>query len=572
MPPPKRYIKGAEKAAKSAMAPGPGMMMPEAKVPISRPFRLDNGIKIRETDETNNSSTTLIGGGAGGDLPVAHMKKQIPLKPVEKMQGTVPSGAGLGESPESVLFSGDYRIVVAEPTSSHKYYQGETISVRYRFLDDVEPGDVTISVNNRGTGVSLVATTVPSPPPHGRRSGKAAWEEVELTLPTDIVTTFEYYVSVSYPAPGMAGFSDVFRVGRNAAGIDFAFPVDDTYHPGGTLPVVYQLTQRVEPGDIVFDLMSMVSITPLATVTRRYTPGSADAEIPMVFSFSFDIPHGVSGDQCFIIAHHPKALGQSHTFAIRAFHDAGGMLEPSDIELISIHRENDARGHVIARVRVTEGFIGDWIEFQVNDNPTLIRELIGSGPREVDIVVDEMPSPVMIFGAENRFCRGKDYTVTVDPANHIAETNEANNSLTERLHYWQHKHFVAFRYGDISPILGEIGIPCMTAAVLRVSSFHFFVKNGGSEPIDIGGIQVRQSGRRSIPGTLRNEDFNEVVVSNKFNSNLSCGERELGSTILPGRCGIVAVRFPDLVIRGDSRLSFSGGPLDEPYTIDLIFE
>ncbi len=108
------------------------------------------------------------------DLPVAHVKKQIPLIPVEKMYGTVPNGAGLGKIPELVTKSGGSKIVIAEPTRSHHYHQGKQVP-------------------------------------------------------------------------------------------------------------------------FVIDLMTIVTATPLATVTRSYTPGRADAIIPMVFAFSFDIPHGVSG-------------------------------------------------------------------------------------------------------------------------------------------------------------------------------------------------------------------------------------------------------------------------------------
>ena len=221
--------------------------------PITRPemwtVKVDSRNVIRETNETNNSSTTLIGKRARTDLPVAHIKKQIPVSPVGKIKGTSPKRNGAGNVPESVPKSLDSGITIISPTSADTIYMERPMNVRFRFTREVEAGEVTVYIKNKDTGAIVftkrtsyhTARSAVYNQPHktkGEMRDRRPLQEAELTLPGDLDTAQPYVVTVNKPASGVSGVSNVFYVRDFSIGSSF----------GMTAVEIRPETLSLEPG------------------------------------------------------------------------------------------------------------------------------------------------------------------------------------------------------------------------------------------------------------------------------------------------------------------------------------
>jgi|GEM_PF-5592239 len=185
--------------------------------------KVDSKNVILETNEANNSVTTMIGEKAGPDFPASHKKKQVPIISVGKFKGTSPKRNGAGNVPKSVPKSLGSGIVIVSPTSADTIYMGRPMNVRFRFTRDVEAGEVAVYIKNKDTGaiVFTMSTSYHTSrsavynQPHktkGEMRDRRPLQEVELTLPGDLDTENPYVVTVNKPRSGVYGVSDIFYV------------------------------------------------------------------------------------------------------------------------------------------------------------------------------------------------------------------------------------------------------------------------------------------------------------------------------------------------------------------------
>lgn len=497
-------------------------------------------------------------------------KDSSALSPVSEIRGSLALEATQPKIPDMIPMIYDMGIRITLPTSTTSLYQGETFTVRYQFTSEAGLGDVSFTAFNRGTAIGYASQTVRyNPLTDGLHT-----REIELTFSSD-VPVGEYFIMATHSESGAHGESDPFQVVPNSARINFSQPdTGDIFHPGGAIPIRYQFSRRVEPGLITFSLYTIESSTPLATTTQIYSPIAAETPLEKSWTVELPIPPGISSNHCFIVASHPRAIGTSNTFSIQPMSlVAPG---PFDIEIIDIFREESGQ----VKVKVRPSNFSGRVNIQVSGNPTPINATVG--PHETDIVVDEMPAPVILLGMET-YSRGNTYEVTIDPLNELHEINESNNSLSKTLYYWESFGEVIFNQtadGAISPG-GEVRVPCNLSDYVRGTwGWALAIKNYGSEPITraSGQVEVRQSGRRPRgDGHLGDVDFNEVITTRFYVSNCSLGERRLETEIPPGECGLVSIRLTDLTAV-DSRLTFrfsgriASWPLTiNPYTVSINF-
>lgn len=529
--------------------------------------------KVGGTLHKTEKEANKVCSGSVDSLPLTSdflgmRKEKSAMTPIGEIRGTFPEKDTQSKIPEAVPMSLDRGLRIESPTSLHVFYQGETITVRYKFMQaGAAAGDIIFTAIHRGIGGGSVFTTETYDPLSDYRVEK----EVELTFSPD-APVGEYAIIASHAASGAYGESDSFRVEMNSAQINFIQPdTGGLFHPGGTLNVRYQFSRRIEPGTITFDLYSMESSTPLATMTHSYNPGSADMPLQTIWLLDWPLSSGISCEYCFIVATHPNAIGTSNTFAIQPFGEGTAVDEPYDIEIVDIFREDD--GVVKARIQVN-GFLNDRIDIQVNSS--VIRALVSSS-HHTDVVVGEMIRPAIMFGAD-RYAEGETFEVTVDPLNRFHETDESNNTSTKTLYYWD-------SFGEIyvnhsrDRILsgGSIRVPCNLTSYQRSTfAIALTIKNYGSEPIRNFSrlVEVRQSGRRSIGGgRLGSEDFDAVVPSSGTVMG-SAGE----TTIDAGEFGQIVVNLNDLIVLDDSTITFNmSGPIAawsgivNPYTVNFNF-
>ena len=248
---------------------------------------------------------------------------------------------------------------------------------------------------------------------------------------------------------------------------------------------------------------------------------------------------------------------------------------PADLALVDIIREAD--GQVKARIG-SRNYSGP-VDLQVNGRTALITGEVR--PETTDIVIDDMPTPVMGLGLDS-YLGGASYEVRIDPLNSIVETNESNNSLTRTLYYWeQYGEVFLYTGGERVSSGGTVRIPCGLSSYERGTiSLLFVLKNYGSEPVRSAAslVEVTQTGRRPRGGgSLGDEDFSELLSVPFYVSGCSLGERRSAGDIPSGQCGFLRIGLDDIT-GVDSRLRFrtSGAvarwPLTvNPYRVDINF-
>lgn len=521
--------------------------------------------------------------------PLDELKKKEPAKskgkdrsamtPFGEMHGTLPPVDTQTEVPEMVPMLFDMGIRIESPTSAHKFYQGETITVRYRFSREAEAGDVSFTAINRGTAIGVASITVPYNP----LTDGLDYREVELTFADDVLVG-QYFIMASHPVSGAHGESDIFRVELNSAQINFLRPGtgDLFHHPGGAISVSYQFSRRVEPGPITFELYTLESGTPLATMTQTYNPGSAAALFPFIRLFDWPIPSAISSDHCFIVATHSKALGTSNTFAIQPLRVAGDIMAtvttPFDIRFINIRKDDD--GQVKAIVAVTGGFFAGEVDFQVRIDDgfaTSVRTHISSSHERNEVIIGELVTPASLEEAFDSYSYcGRIFEVTVDPHNHISETDETNNLIRRGVSYWESNGEIYLNYHGVRILPGStVRIPCGITS--SHEAFQIRVRNCGDHSILFGAgnpiSSVRQTGRRPRGGgSLGYEDFDDEITPENRGGDRSVAAGDMSELWIPFDRLTLVDGTLTFEVRGGARdriVDWSG--VTTPYTVNLNF-
>ncbi len=212
-------------------------------------------------------------------------------------------------------------ILITQPAGGEKFYQGETIQIRYRITRPGFTGEnITFHVFNRA-GLDMGSITVPlgtNPVSLRLREG----------LASGAVSGFVIVAEAGHAPNSIYGESVDFEIHPNSAQIEFFQPdAGDVAHRGGHLNILYRLSRRVSPGPVTFELHSLTSSTVFASTTVNYVPSAPDAEQRPVRTTRraelFIPPDAPYGDDYFITATHAKALGTSDTFAIAPFGEGG---------------------------------------------------------------------------------------------------------------------------------------------------------------------------------------------------------------------------------------------------------
>ncbi|MFO7899737.1 MAG: hypothetical protein R6V58_11845, partial [Planctomycetota bacterium] len=115
-----------------------------------------------------------------------------------------------------------------------------------------------------------------------------------------------------------------FTIRDNCRGINFVQPNEgDWALPGEQLQVHYWFQDRVDPGQIIFRVVTVMTPDPLVTKRVRYRPRDPNEE-RKIFSTHISIPDEVSYGNYYIQAEHIKegritAHGNSPNFTIQPF-------------------------------------------------------------------------------------------------------------------------------------------------------------------------------------------------------------------------------------------------------------
>gem|GEM_PF-3192384 len=218
------------------------------------------------------------------------------------LQGKAP-GTGI---PTSL----DEGISIFSPTRRNQFYQGETIEVQYTLSREIEAGDVFFSLKNSSTGATVDSLTIAYVPDETRLPGTLVLTLPESTPGGMYKITAEHSISDAY------GESDSFFL-ANSASINFVRPERGEYvRPGTNLTMRFQLSRRVVPGTVTFNLHTIRSTTSLASATHSYHPPD-DMDLSREYTAELPIPDGVSCDDCMISASHVQGMGTSSTFTIQ---------------------------------------------------------------------------------------------------------------------------------------------------------------------------------------------------------------------------------------------------------------
>lgn len=230
--------------------------------------------------------------------------------PREMRGRMIPDGLQMKPPEEHIPVSIDRGIAIISPTREHQFYLGETIHIQYDVTREIGAGDISLSLQRSSDDTEIaMITTVYNP---GETTLPAT---VPMTI-SDSVASGLYKIVADHSTSDAYGESDSFFVTSSGV-ISFVRPGRrDIVTPGRNLAMRFQVSRRVPPGRVTFELHTIRSRTPLSTSTYDYRPPD-DMDLSREYSAEIPVPVGTECRDCIISANHTTAMGSSNAFEIR---------------------------------------------------------------------------------------------------------------------------------------------------------------------------------------------------------------------------------------------------------------
>ncbi len=279
-----------------ALGGGPGKMEFDTGIVLEKGETVKGILSLGKIEKPRHDMLVIASATALRPAPAA-------AKPMGTMAGKMSRPQTGRPTPVPMIF--DRGIRITTPVAGEKYYQGEPVTVQYRWTNTSSPsGNIEISIQSEDQTWNYANTTVPA----------AASGTVTLTPPGTMRSG--RYTVVAYNRESDAfGRSDAFEVGQNSARIDFISPATgDVVHPGSDVTMRYKLNRRVEPGTITFRIAHAGVVT---EVTQEYRPPAPGANPLPEYTFVHHFPDTAATGEYGIIATHPKASGIGNLFSVQ---------------------------------------------------------------------------------------------------------------------------------------------------------------------------------------------------------------------------------------------------------------